>query len=174
MHFVILKHQICQACIFNVEELLMCELIQHELRMSFWRTLPPWRRWDTILGQFDPRVNVILLKIVINEKSSWLHQARAAGIRIFLRFCHGLLIFIHDILFFSVLVFRRHINYKIAQNWYHSVFPFSNYYYYQGQHLELWFSVGFAVGLQMSIELKDQVPVHSAYMAVPKPLLQEV
>lgn len=34
--------------------------------------------------------------------------------------------------------------------------------------------IGYADGLQMSIELNDQVPVHSSYMAVPKPLLQEV
>lgn len=34
--------------------------------------------------------------------------------------------------------------------------------------------IGCADGLQMPIELNDQVPVHSSYMAVPKPLLQEV
>lgn len=34
--------------------------------------------------------------------------------------------------------------------------------------------IGCADGLQMSIELNDQVPVHSSYNAVPKPLLQEV
>jgi hypothetical protein len=46
-----------------------------------------------------------LLNIVFILKSSRLHQARAAGIRLFvLRLCHGSLIFIHDILFFSALV----------------------------------------------------------------------
>jgi hypothetical protein len=83
-----------------------------------------------------------LWKLEINLKSCWLHQARAAGIRFLtLRLCHGSLIFIHDLFIFSVLVFSRHINYNIARNWYHSVFPFSNYYYYQGEYLELWFSV---------------------------------
>jgi hypothetical protein len=49
-----------------------------------------------------------LLKIAINLKSSWLHQARAAGIRFFvLKLCHGSLIFIHDIVFFSVLIVIR-------------------------------------------------------------------
>jgi hypothetical protein len=43
-----------------------------------------------------------LSKIVINLKSSWLHQARAAGIRFnVLKLCYGSLISIHDILFFQ-------------------------------------------------------------------------
>jgi hypothetical protein len=48
-----------------------------------------------------PFTMIQLLKIVIDFKSSWLHKARAAGILFFvLRLWHGLLIFIHDILFF--------------------------------------------------------------------------
>ena len=34
--------------------------------------------------------------------------------------------------------------------------------------------IGCAEGLQLQIELVDLAPVHSTYLAVPKPLLQEV
>jgi hypothetical protein len=82
-------------------------------------------------------------KIVIDFKSSWFYQVPAAR---YSMFCFEALSRVTDFypgysIFFSVLVFRRHANYKIAENWYNSVFLFSNYYYYQGEHLELWFSV---------------------------------